>query len=60
MTEQRNRKLRNGTKEKKYAKTSKGSTDTKGTKERKKILKGKHPKEVIFLRKTKLVSTRGC
>lgn len=56
MTEQRNRKLINETKEKKYVKTSKGGTNTKGTKERRKILRRKHPKEVIFLRKTKLVS----
>jgi len=44
-------------KEKKYAKTIQGGTDTKRTKERKKILRRKHPKEVISLRKTKLVST---
>jgi hypothetical protein len=55
VTEQRNRKLRNETKEKKCAKTSTGGTDTKGTKERTKILRLNHPKEVIFLRKTKLV-----
>jgi len=56
VTEQRNKKLRNKTKEKKYTKTSKEGADTKRIKEWKKRLRRKHSKVVIFLRKTKLVS----